>query len=117
MVVRQKRLYNCLLACTCMCCTSHTQLANVGLEKELLHVTAGHVAAQKRFIYTNKDGLIEAPSGFSWVFTTKPPFTKPLLGMQEYTLDRYSVVHVAYQPSFHTLHAEKSGWNGGYSQL
>ena len=56
------------------------QISSVGLEKELLHVTAGHVSAQKRFIYTQSDGLVEAPSGFSWVLKTKRPFTKPLLG-------------------------------------
>ena len=43
-------------------------------------MTAGHISSQKRFIYTQKDRLIEAPSGLPWVFQRKRPFTKPLLG-------------------------------------
>lgn len=67
-----------ILQTSCVCI--HYQISSVGLEKELLHVTAGHVRAQKRLIYTQSNGLVEAPSGFSWVLKTKQPFTKPLLG-------------------------------------
>ena len=54
--------------------------SSLGLEDEVIPITRKHPAAGRRLIYTKEHGLLDAPMGLSWVFKTKPPFTKPLLG-------------------------------------
>lgn len=59
--------------------TTLSLMDHLGLANEVVPVPPTHKGAKRRLIYTNKDGLVEVPSGLSWLFRTKPPFTRPLL--------------------------------------
>nr|QIA61821.1 protoporphyrinogen oxidase [Halichondria panicea]QIZ30884.1 protoporphyrinogen oxidase [Halichondria panicea] len=61
--------------------TTMKLVSAIGLENEVLPVRSSSKAAQKRLIYTNRTGPVQLPSGPSWLFRTKPPFSKPLLGV------------------------------------
>ena len=54
-------------------------VSRLGLDSEVLAVLPSNKAAGRRFIYTEKHGMVELPSGPSWLIKTKPPFTRPLL--------------------------------------
>ena len=54
----------------------------MGLEDEVLPVTRNNKAAGRRLLYTQQNGLVDVPSDISWLFRTKPPFSRPLIGMQ-----------------------------------
>ena len=77
----------CLLSCCPVCLlATHNyisliimQIDHLGLANEVVPVLPSHKGAQRRLIYTNKDGLLEVPSSLSWLFRAKPPFTRPLL--------------------------------------
>ena len=49
------------------------------MSEDVLPVLPSHKGARRRMIYTHEHGLVDVPSGLSWLFRTKPPFTKPLL--------------------------------------
>ena len=55
------------------------QISDLGLSEDVLPVFPSHKGARRRMIYTHEHGLVDVPSGLSWLFRTKPPFTKPLL--------------------------------------
>ena len=55
------------------------QISEVGLEEEVLPVLPSHKGASRRLIYTAHHGLLELPSSASWLYRTKPPFSRPLL--------------------------------------
>ena len=55
------------------------QMSDLGLSEDVLPVLPSHKGARRRMIYTDEHGLVDVPSGLSWLFRTKPPFTKPLL--------------------------------------
>ena len=57
------------------------KINSVGLEKAVIPVRKNHKAAHRRLIYTDKHGLVDVPSNLSWIVRTKPPFSKPLLGV------------------------------------
>ncbi|XP_011405872.1 PREDICTED: protoporphyrinogen oxidase-like [Amphimedon queenslandica] len=59
--------------------TALAMMSELGLESKVIPIKRGHKAAQRRLIYTNRHKLVELPSNVSWLFKTKPPFTKPLL--------------------------------------
>ncbi len=56
-----------------------TQISDLGLSDDVIPVPLTHKGAKRRLIYTNDHGLLEVPSGPSWLFRRKPPFTKPLI--------------------------------------
>lgn len=51
------------------------QVEQLGLAPAVIPVNTSH----RRLIYTRDHGLVELPSGLSWLLFTKPPFTRPLL--------------------------------------
>ena len=50
-------------------------MENLGLASSVIPVTRSH----SRLIYTNQHGLVELPSGPSWLLLAKKPFSQPLL--------------------------------------
>ena len=54
-------------------------MSDLGLSEDVLPVLPSHKGAKRRMIYTSKNGLVDVPSGVSWLFQTKPPFSRPLL--------------------------------------
>ena len=66
----------------CMFCM---QVSSVGLANQVIPRTSKDPL--KKFIYTQRDGLVESPSSVSWLYRIKPPFSRPLVGMQCLTAD------------------------------
>ena len=54
-------------------------MSDIGLSEEVLPILPSHKGAKRRMIHTSKHGLVDVPSGLSWLFRTKPPFSQPLL--------------------------------------
>lgn len=50
-------------------------MEQLGLSDSILPVSHSHT----RLIFTNQHGLVELPSGLSWLLRAKKPFSQPLL--------------------------------------
>jgi oxygen-dependent protoporphyrinogen oxidase len=59
--------------------TTLSLVSEVGLAEDVLPVPPSHKGVSRRLIYTRDHGLVELPSSVSWLFRTKPPFSRPLL--------------------------------------
>lgn len=68
----------CILSCDSIIMYL-TQVSEVGLASDVLPVPPSHKGVSRRLIYTTDHGLVELPSSLSWLFRTKPPFSRPLL--------------------------------------
>ena len=55
------------------------QVGEVGLAGDILPVPPSHKAVRRRLIYTAEHRLVELPSSLAWLFSAKPPFSRPLL--------------------------------------
>ena len=54
-------------------------MSELGLESKILPVGRNHKAFNRRLIYTDQYKLVELPSNLSWLYKSKPPFSKPLM--------------------------------------
>lgn len=54
-------------------------MSELGLESKILPVGRKHKAFNRRLIYTDQYKLVELPSNLSWLYKSKPPFSKPLM--------------------------------------